>query len=76
LRFDKEHTEHSQKYGISIQIFFHEHTFRSFKTNSKTLGFEKYGHSVPAHIHLGEVGGMGQAICNYTNKYKENQKES
>jgi len=24
LRFDKEHTEHRQKYGISIQIFFHD----------------------------------------------------
>ena len=37
---------------------------------------KKYNHSVPAHIHLDEVGRMGQTISNYTNKYKENQKKS
>lgn len=76
VRFNKEHTEHSQKYGISIQVFFHEQIFRSFKTNSETLGFQKYDHSIPGHIHLGEDEERERTISSYTNKLKENQKES
>jgi hypothetical protein len=51
VHFNKDHIEHSQKYGMSISTFLHEDTFSSLKRNSATRGFEKYD-TVYQHIFI------------------------